>query len=196
MDPPGPALELISKRPRQPTPEGNLPAQLTPLVGREEEAEAVSGLLRRPEVRLVTLSGPGGVGKTRLAVRVAEDLAGDFADGVHFVSLAPIWDPALVVSTIAKALGIKEAGQRPLLELLEIYLSDKQLLLLLDNFEQVVEAAPAVMELLETCPDLKVLVSSREVLHLSGKHEYPVPPLELPDPDRLPGPDASRATRR
>jgi predicted ATPase len=96
----------------------------------------------------------------------------------------------LATSTIAKALGIKEFGPRPLLELLNAYLSDKHLLLLLDNFEQVVEAAPAITELLESCPALKVLVTSRERLHLSGEHEYPVPPLELPDPDRLPSLDA------
>src|SRR5687767_5844524 len=118
---------------------------------------------------MLTLTGPGGVGKTKLAVRVAGDLADTFADGVSFVSLAPIWDPTLVVPTIVRALGIKEAGQRPPLELLEACLCDKRLLLLLDNFEQVVEAAPTVMELLEACPDLKVLVSSRERLHLSGE---------------------------
>jgi predicted ATPase len=139
---------------------------------------------------LLRLTGPGGVGKTRLALQVAEDLAAEFADGVRFVALAPIWDPALVDSTIAKALGVKEAGQRPLLELLKAYLGDKHLLLLLDNFEQVTEAAPALTELLQSCPDLKVLVSSREVLYLSGEYEYPVPPLELPDPNRLPSPEA------
>ncbi len=106
------ALERVPKQPGQPLPKSNLPIQLTPLIGRQEEIEAVCGLLRQPEVRLVTLTGPGGVGKTRLALQVAEDLSAEFADGARFVALASIWDPALVVPTIAKTLGIKEAGQR------------------------------------------------------------------------------------
>ncbi len=115
-----------------------------------------------------------------MALQIAEDLRAEFADGVRFVALASIRDPKVVVSTIAKALGIKEAGPRPLLELLKAYLSDKHLLLLLDNFEQVTEAASALTELLESCPDLKVLVSSRERLHLSGEHEYPEPRSSCP----------------
>src|ERR671920_2164615 len=115
-----------------------------------------------------------------------ENLMKDFADGVYFVPLAPLRDPELVVPTTARTLGVKEAGGRPLLELLKAYLSDKKLLLLLDNFEHVAEAAPAVSELLSACPDLKVLATSRERLHLSGEHEYSVPPLELPNPDDRP----------
>src|SRR5207302_9346184 len=118
----------------------HLPAQLTSLIGREQEVAAACALLRRPGVRLVTLTGTGGVGKTRLSLQVATDLLDDFADGVCFVPLAPVSDPELVVATIAQALGIKEADERPLLDLLQAALQDKRLLLLLDNFEQLVAA--------------------------------------------------------
>lgn len=178
------SLELVPSQPSELASKSNLPVQLTPLIGREKEIEAASGLLRRPEVRLLTLTGPAGVGKTRLALKIAEDLANDFAYGVYFVSPAPIRDPELVVPTITQTLGVREAGAKPLLERLKNRLADKRLLLLLDNFEQVVEEAPVVIELLEACPDLKVLVTSRGHLQLSGEHEYPVPPLGLPDSDR------------
>ena len=164
----------------------SLPAQLTPLIGREHEVATVCTLLCRPEVRLLTLTGTGGVGKTRLALQIATNLLDDFAEGVCFVSLAPISDPELVLPTIAQALGLWEAGDRPLMEHLKTYLRGKHLLLLLDNFEQVVQASPLLVELLEACPGLKVLVTSRAVLHVSGEHEFPVPLLALPDLKQLP----------
>src|SRR5712691_1287075 len=116
-------------------PRHNLPAQLTSLIGREQEVVAVCALLRRPEVRLLTLMGTGGVGKTRLGLQIASDLIEDFSDGVCFVPLAPINDPGLVIATIAQTLGLKEAGERALLDLLKAWLRDKDLLLLLDNLE-------------------------------------------------------------
>ena len=168
----------------------NLPVQPTPLIGREQVSATACGLLRRADVRLLTLTGPGGTGKTRLGLQVAADLLEDFEDGVYFVPLAAIRDPALVASSIAQTLGIQEKAGQVLLDSLKESLQDQQHLLVLDNFEQVVAVAPLVAELLATCPRLKCLVTSRVVLRLSGEHEFPVPPLELPDPRRLPAVDA------
>ena len=168
----------------------NLPTQLTPLIGREQEVEAACALLRQPAVRLLTLTGTGGVGKTRLGLQIATDLVQDFADGVCFVSLAPISDPDLVLPTIAQTLGLRELGDQPLLEYLTASLHEKCLLLFLDNFEQVMGAAPVLTALLRTCPSLKVLVTSREVLRVHGEQAFPVLPLALPNLSHLPGPEA------
>jgi predicted ATPase/transcriptional regulator with XRE-family HTH domain len=158
----------------------NLPAQLTALIGREREVASVGALLRRADIRLVTLTGPGGVGKTRLGLQVAADLVDDFPDGVYFVDLAPIRDPNLVSGALAQILGVRESGGQPLLDCLKDYLCDKRMLLLLDNFEQVLDAAPLVADLLATAPQLKILVTSRERLHLRGEQEVAVQPLALP----------------
>jgi predicted ATPase/transcriptional regulator with XRE-family HTH domain len=174
-----PATKLASDR-------HNLPIPATALIGRTHEVAAVCILLRRSDVRLLVLTGPGGVGKTRLAFQVASELVEAFADGVWFVNLAPVRDPALVVPTIAQTLGLNEGGSRQLLERLQDYLRQKQLLLLLDNFEHVLSAAPCISELLAVAPALKVLITSRAVLHLSGEQEFSVPPLALPDRYTLP----------
>jgi class 3 adenylate cyclase len=142
----------------------NLPLQPTPLIGREKEVSEVCERLSRPEVRLLTLTGAGGTGKTRLGLQAAAELTQEFEDGVYFVSLAAIGDAELVVPAMAGTLGVKEAGIQPLLESLEYYLGEKRMLLLVDNFEQVLEAAPMVTELLSAAPDLKVL-SGEETLH-------------------------------
>ena len=163
-----------------------LPVSPTKLVGREHEVQALRALLLRPDARLLTLTGTAGVGKTRLALEVARELVHDFADGVHVVSLAPISDPALVIPTIAHRLGLAESGSQPLLELLKTSQRDKHRLLLLDNFEHVIQAATLLAELLEACPTVKILVTSREVLRLRAEHRFAVPPLALPDPKHLP----------
>jgi predicted ATPase/transcriptional regulator with XRE-family HTH domain len=163
------------------TPFAALPIGPTPLIGREQEVAAVGELLRAEEVRLLTLTGSGGTGKTRLGVQVAAEMQDIFGDGVFFVNLAAITDPWLVPVAIAQALGIWEAAGQPLQESLKASLREKHLLLLLDNFEQVVSAAGQVADLLAACPRLKVLVTSREVLHMGPEYEFVVPPLALPE---------------
>jgi predicted ATPase/class 3 adenylate cyclase len=163
-----------------------LPVPLTALVGREDEVGQIRELLRREEVRLVTFTGPGGAGKSRLAIQVAAGLREVFTGGVVFVSLAPITDPMLVLPTIAQALGVREGNGQALAVRLVETVQGRPVLLVLDNFEQVVGAAGQVADLLASCPRLKVLVTSREVLHMRAEQEFAVPPLALPDPAHLP----------
>jgi predicted ATPase/class 3 adenylate cyclase len=164
----------------------NLPAQPTPLIGREREVEEVRERLRNTEVRLLSLTGPGGTGKTRVGLQAAAELADEFEDGVFFVALAAIADPALVAPTIARTLGLTESANQSPEDLLKGYLRNRQTLLVLDNFEQVLESAPLLDELLSSAPSLTILATSRTPLRLYGEHEFPVPPLSLPDPGSLP----------
>ena len=158
----------------------NLPPQLTPFIGREALVAEIRGRLEQPGVRLLTLTGPGGAGKTRLALQVATELVEAYADGVWFVPLAPVTSATLVPATIAGALGIRETAADSIEATLRAYLRPRRLLLVLDNFEHVVDASPLVADLLSQCPDIQVLATSRAPLHLSGEHELPVPSLELP----------------
>jgi predicted ATPase/transcriptional regulator with XRE-family HTH domain len=170
------------------SPVGDFPVTLTPLIGREREQAALAHLVLRDDVRLLTLTGPAGIGKTHLATRVALDPSAG-VPGAVFVPLAAIGEHALVLPTIAHALGLRDQANRAACDRLCEYLSGREVLLVLDNFEQVVHAGPAVAHLLAACPRVKALVTSRVALRVRGEHEFSVPPLDTPDPAQLPAPD-------
>jgi predicted ATPase/DNA-binding SARP family transcriptional activator len=180
-----PALDAPGERDEPRRLRTNLPAAVTPLIGRQRDVEACAELLRGESVRLLTLTGAGGIGKTRVALQVAAELVAEFHDGVFLVPLARLTDPDLVAATIAQTLELAEA-EEPLDVRLKRFVHGRQLLLMIDNFEQLLPAAPLLGELLEAAPGLTLLVTSRSLLRLSAEHQYPVPPLELPDPERLP----------
>ena len=164
----------------------NLPVPLTRFIGREREIEAVADRLCRDDVRLLTLTGPGGVGKTRLALRVAEEVAVRFAAGTTFVSLAPVPRPDLVLPAIARSLAVRESSDRPLVASLFAALRDRHLLLVLDNLEHLLDAANDLADLLAACPRLTILVTSRTPLRLSGEQRFPISPLALPSAEEPP----------
>jgi predicted ATPase/class 3 adenylate cyclase len=166
----------------------NLPVQLTEFIGRKSELATIQALLAG--ARLLTLTGPGGTGKTRLALRTAAEALGDFSDGASFVSLAPIRDPQLLASSVAQTLDVSESPGRAVLDAVKEHLADKQMLLVLDNFEQILPAASQVAELLAVAPNLKVLVTSRAPLRLAGEQVFPVPALEVPEADETGDPKA------
>lgn len=194
---PTPAFHTSADRDHEQTPPErvtpnptNLPTPLTPLIGREE-AVAWALTYLRDGARLLTLTGAPGIGKTRLGLQIASELLPDFEDGVYLVELAHISNPDLVAPTIANTFGLGETADQSIVDVLKQFLrgrnnAGRRMLLLLDNFEQVLDAAPVIVELLSGCPQIKVLATSREALHIVGEQQFPVPPLRIPDPARLP----------
>lgn len=164
----------------------NLPSALTPLIGRENELEAARNILLHPKARLLTLTGTAGIGKTRLALQVASSLLDHFEDGTFFVDLASIVDPEAVLPTVAHTLGLAEEGGRSIEATLLGYIRERRMLVILDNFEQVLDAASSLVTLMQASPWIKVLVTSREALHVRGERRFPVPPLTVPNPRDLP----------
>jgi predicted ATPase/DNA-binding XRE family transcriptional regulator len=164
----------------------NLPTALTPIIGREKELEAAHDLLLHPKTRLLTITGTAGIGKTRLALQVASGLLDQFEDGTYFVDLAPVADPEAVLPTVAQTLGLGEDGGRSVETLLLGYVRERRMLFVLDNFEQVLDAAASLVTLMQASPWLKALVTSREALHVRGERRFPVPPLAVPNPRDLP----------
>src|SRR4029077_4689970 len=182
-----PALRTLDRTPN------NLPTQITTFIGREKEIR--DGLKLLDATRLLTLTGPGGTGKTRLSLQLAAEAAAAFPDGAFWVPLAPISDPELVPSTIAHSLGVQVSGSELPIDRVTEHLRGKTLLLVLDTFEQILTAAPPVSTLLDAAPGVKVVTSSRAPLRISGEQELPVPPLELPDPERQPSLDVLASSR-
>ncbi len=171
----------------------HVPPRMTTFVGRRADLDELHRLLQAH--RLVTLVGPGGTGKTSLAIEMAGEVANEFVDGAWFVDLAPLSDPALVGPTVARELGLNERADRSLVELLRTYLETREMLLMLDNFEHLLGATETVEDILAVAPGLKVLVTSRTILNLYGEQEFPVPPLTMPEVGRADRPGGARVLR-
>jgi predicted ATPase len=184
------AQPAIEEQPAQPAP--LLPIQPTPFVGREREVKEVLSLLERDDVRLLTLHGPGGIGKSRLAFEVATLVQERYEDGLRFALLESITDPNLTFTAVGKAVGVAESTQRSILQNLKEFLHNKEMLLLLDNFEHVLDVAPSLADLLASCPKVNLIVTSRAALRIRDEHEYGVPPLEFPpEEERLSASDVA-----